>query len=131
MTKLTIAQAAAILGVPVRTVQGRIRRGQLAAERVGPARRGILLLEAADVEAERNKVYRVGRPPKEKSEVETFTFEDGCEVTVGSDIVSIKSGEFHTNSNVDFYFSDEGGHCSGGAEVADVYHNTFCPHYAK
>jgi excisionase family DNA binding protein len=68
MTKLTIAQAAAILGIPVRTVQGRIRRGQLAAERVGPARRCILLIEAADVEAEKGRVYKVGRPPKESKE---------------------------------------------------------------
>jgi hypothetical protein len=104
----------------------------MTAERIDLARtRCILLIEAEAVEAERNRVYKVGRPPKEESEVETFTFEDGCEVTVGSDIVSIEAGRFHTNSNVDFYYSEEGEHCSGAAEVADVFHDTFCPHYAK
>ena len=58
--------------------------------------------------------------------MERFTFEDGCIVTVTPDIVDIESGDYHTNSNVDFYYSDEGGHCSGAAEVADVYHRKFC-----
>lgn len=119
--KLTVAQAAASLGINYRALQQRIRRGLVPVERIGgTGRRCNMLIGAADVEAERVRTRKKGQ-----ENMETFTFEDGCIVTVTSDIVDIESGDYHTNSAVDFYYSAEGG-LSSASEVADLYHRNFC-----
>ena len=69
MNELTIDQAAERLGLTHDAVQKLITRGTLQARRIGPARRGIWLIDAETVEAEalRRQDFKQagrGRPPK-------------------------------------------------------------------
>lgn len=67
--EITIDQAAERLGLTHDAVQKLITRGTLKARLIGPARRGIWLIDPATVEAEalRRQEYQAtkrGRPPK-------------------------------------------------------------------
>lgn len=68
-TEMTIDQAAERLGLTHDAVQKLITRGTLTARRIGPARRGIWLIDTETVEAEalRRQDFKPagrGRPPK-------------------------------------------------------------------
>lgn len=69
MDTMTITEAAEALGLTHDGVMKLIHRGTLPAQRVGPRRRGIWLIEAAVVEAEKQRrrdhtPTGRGRPPQ-------------------------------------------------------------------
>lgn len=100
----------------------------------------------ADVWAAREAAYkaflatRIAQPVEQDKEKpvedatdgnETWKFADGCVVVVGQALLfgmAKGASEFHTSSNVDYYYLGQGGHGLNAAEVAELYHRTFCPH---